>query len=150
MSIGKIHILRKIQMQILTKMENFLGKNFMLIKKTRSESFLIPKIKPKTQIKMNRITFLALLALGAFFANPGFAQEAKTLEATGKFIKNDKGAVVFTDDADKKRYYGFNDGVKKKVGDMLNKKANLKAKVKKKEGAKITLMTYDVSIKEAK
>ena len=111
---------------------------------------LIPNIKPTTQIKMNRITFLALLALGAFFANPGFAQEAKTLEATGKFIKNDKGAVVFTDDADKKRYYGFNDGVKKKVGDMLNKKVNLKAKVKKKEGAKITLMTYVVSIKEAK
>ena len=71
---------------------------------------------------MNRITLLALLALGAFFANLGFAQEAKTLEATGKFIKNDKGAVVFTDDADKKRYYGFNDGVKEKVGDMFNKK----------------------------
>tara|TARA_B100001057_G_scaffold396480_1_gene406283 strand:- start:696 stop:1064 length:369 start_codon:yes stop_codon:yes gene_type:complete len=122
----------------------------MLIKKARNESFLIPKIKPTTQIKMNRITLLALLALGAFFANLGFAQEAKTLEATGKFIKNDKGAVVFTDDADKKRYYGFNDGVKKKVGDMLNKKVNLKAKVKKKEGAKITLMTFVVSIKEAK
>ena len=137
-------------MQISTKMENFLGMNFMPIKKTKNESFLIPKIKPTTQIKMNRITFLALLALGAFFANPGFAQEAKTLEATGKFIKNDKGAFVFTDDADKKRYYGFNDGVKKKVGDMLNKKVNLKAKVKKKEGAKITLMTYVVSIKEAK
>ena len=99
---------------------------------------------------MNRITFLALLALGAFCTNLGFAQEAKTLEATGKFIKNDKGAVVFTNDADKKRYYGFNDGVKKKEGDKLNKKVNLKAKVKKKEGAKITLMTYVVSIKEAK
>jgi len=42
---------------------------------------------------MNRITLLALLALGAFFANLGFAQEAKTLDATGKFIKNDKGAL---------------------------------------------------------
>ena len=38
---------------------------------------------------MNRITLLALLALGAFFANLGFAEEAKTLEVTGKFIKND-------------------------------------------------------------
>jgi hypothetical protein len=99
---------------------------------------------------MNRITLLALLALGAFFANLGFAQEAKTLDATGKFIKNDKGAFIFTDDADKKKYYGFNDGVKKKVGDMLNKKVKLKAKIKKKEGAKITLMTYIVSVKPVK
>lgn len=99
---------------------------------------------------MNRITLLAHLALGAFFANLGFAQEAKTLDATGKFIKNDKGAVIFTDDADKKKYYGFNDGVKKKVGDILNKKVKLKAKIKKKEGAKITLMTYIVSVKPVK
>jgi hypothetical protein len=99
---------------------------------------------------MNRITLLALLALGAFFANLGFAEEAKTLEVTGKFIKNDKGAVIFTDDADKKKYYGFNDGVKEKVSDMLNKKVKLKAKVKKKEGAKITLITFIVSVKPVK
>mgnify|MGYP001163803828 FL=1 len=101
---------------------------------------------------MNRITLLALLALGAFFANLGFAQEAKTLDATGKFTKSNQryGAVIFTDDADKKKYYGFNDGVKKKVGDMLNKKVKLKAKIKKKEGAKITLMTYIVSVKPVK
>ncbi len=88
--------------------------------------------------------------MGAFFANLGFAQDAKTLEAVGQFIKNDKGAYVFTDESDKKKYYGFNEGVKKKVGDMLDKKVKLKAKVKKKEGAKITLMTYVVSIREVK
>ena len=52
-----------------------------------------------------------------------------------------------TDDADKKKYYGFNKGVKEKVGDMVGKKVKLNAKVKKKEGAKITLMTYIVSVK---
>jgi len=40
--------------------------------------------------------------------------------------------------------------VKEKVGDMLNKKVKLKAKIKKKEGAKITLMTYIVSVKPVK
>ena len=40
--------------------------------------------------------------------------------------------------------------LKKKVGDMLNKKVKLKAKIKKKEGAKITLMTYIVSVKPVK
>jgi hypothetical protein len=40
--------------------------------------------------------------------------------------------------------------VKEKVGDMLNKKVKLKAKVKKKEGAKISLITYIVSVKPIK
>ena len=99
---------------------------------------------------MNRITLLALLALGAFFANLGFAQEAKTLDATGKFIKNEKGALVFTDDKDKKKYYAFNKGTKEKVGDLTGKKVKIIAKIKKKEGAKITLMTYIVSVKPVK
>ena len=71
-------------------------------------------------------------------------------QTTGTFVKNEKGALVFTDDADKKKYYGFNKGVKEKVGDLVGKKVKLNAKVKKKEGAKITLMTYVVSVQAVK
>ena len=50
----------------------------------------------------------------------------------------------------RKKYYGFNKGVKEKVGELVGKKVKLNAKVKKKEGAKITLMTYVVSVQAVK
>ena len=97
---------------------------------------------------MNRFIFLSLLSFGLLVSSFSFAQDETTkLQTTGVFVKNDKGALVFTDDADKKKYYGFNKGVKEKVGAMVGKKVKLNAKVKKKEGAKITLMTYIVSVK---
>jgi hypothetical protein len=100
---------------------------------------------------MNRFTVLSLLALGAFFSSLGFAaEESAKLQATGTFVKNDKGALVFTDDKDKKKYYAFNKGTKEKVGDMVGKKVKIHAKIKKKDGAKITLMTFIVSVKPVK
>ena len=97
---------------------------------------------------MNRITLLSLLTLGAFFSNFGFtAEEVIKLQATGTFTKNEKGALIFTDDKNKKKYYAFNKGTKEKVGDLTDKKVKIIAKIKKKEGAKITLMTYIVSVK---
>jgi len=100
---------------------------------------------------MKRFIFLSLLSVGMLFSSFSFAQEeAVKLQTTGTFVKNEKGALVFTDDADKKKYYGFNKGVKEKVGDLVGKKVKLNAKVKKKEGAKITLMTYVVSVQAVK
>ena len=97
---------------------------------------------------MNRITLLSLLTLGAFFSSFGFAaEETVKLQATGTFTKNEKGALVFTDDKDKKKYYAFNKGTKEKVGYQTGKKVKIIAKIKKKQGAKITLMTYIVSVK---
>tara|TARA_B100000945_G_C20051363_1_gene443672 strand:- start:168 stop:476 length:309 start_codon:yes stop_codon:yes gene_type:complete len=100
---------------------------------------------------MNRLILLFLLCIAIPAPSFSFAEEEATkLQTTGVFIKNDKGALVFTDDEDKKKYYGFNKGVKEKVGDLVEKKVQLHAKVKKKEGAKITLMTYIVSVKPIK
>ncbi len=47
----------------------------------------------------------------------------------------------------KKKYYAFNKGTKEKVGELIDQKVKLLAKVKKKVGAKISLMTYIISIK---
>tara|TARA_A100001015_G_scaffold109846_1_gene121911 strand:- start:166 stop:345 length:180 start_codon:yes stop_codon:yes gene_type:complete len=58
--------------------------------------------------------------------------------------------LVFTDDADKKKYFGFNKGVKEKVGDLIDQKVKLHAKVKRKEGAKFTSINYVVSVKPVK
>ena len=100
---------------------------------------------------MNRITLLSLLTLGAFFSSFGFAaEEAVKLQATGTFTKNEKGALVFTDDKDKKKYYAFNKGTKEKVGDLTDKKVKIIAKIKKQEDAKITLMTHIVPLKPVK
>ena len=100
---------------------------------------------------MNRITLLSLLSLGTFFSSFSFAaEEAIKLQATGTFTKNEKGALVYTDDKDEKKYYAFNKGTKEKVGDQTDKKVKIIAKIKKKEGAKIALMTYIVSVKPVK
>jgi hypothetical protein len=142
-STGKISIFPKTQKRTRIKTVSFPGLNF-----TNTENKIL---KTLTQNNMNRFTLLSLLALGAFFASFGYAaEEASKLQATGVFVKNDKGALVFTDDADKKKYYGFNKGVKEKVGDLVGKKVKLNAKIKKKEGAKITLMTFVVSVKPVK
>ena len=95
--------------------------------------------------------FLSLLSLGMLLSSLSFAQEEATkLQTTGVFIKNDKGHLVFTDDADKKKYFGFNKGVKEKVGDLIDPKVKLHAKVKRKEGAKFTSINYVVSVKPVK
>ena len=100
---------------------------------------------------MNRLIFLSFISLGILCSSASFAkEEAVKLQTSGVFKKNEKGVLIFTDDADTKKYYGFNEGVKKKVGDLVGKKVNLVARVKKKEGAKITLMTYIVSVNPVK
>ena len=86
-------------------------------------------------------------SIGIICPTFSFAQEeAIKLQTTGIFKKNEKGVLIFTDDTDKKKYYGFNKGVNEKVGDMVGEKVNINARVKKKEGAKITLMTYIVAV----
>ena len=57
---------------------------------------------------------------------------------------------TWCENKDKKKYYAFNKGTKEKVGDLTDKKVKIIAKIKKKEGAKITLMTYIVSVKPVK
>ena len=101
---------------------------------------------------MNRFIFPSLLLyVGIFLSSFSFAEEEATkLQTTGVFIKNEKGHLVFTDDADKKKYFGFNKGVKEKVGDLIDQKVKLHAKVKRKEGAKFTSINYVVSVKPAK
>ena len=96
---------------------------------------------------MHRLILLSILSLGILISSFSFAQEETVkLQSTGIFKKNEKGVLIFTDDADKKKYYGFNKGVHEKVGDLVGKKVDLNARVKKKEGAKITLLIYIVSI----
>jgi len=96
---------------------------------------------------MNRFIFLFVTSIGIICSTFSFAlEEAIKLETTGIFKKNDKGVLILTDDTDKKKYYGFNKGVNEKVGDLVGEKVNVNARVKKKEGAKITLMTYIVAV----
>ena len=92
---------------------------------------------------MKFIILLSFLLTSLSYANEGVSK----LQTTGIFIKNEKGTLVFTDDEDKKKYYAFNKGTKEKVGELIDQKVKLLAKVKKKVGAKITLMTYIISIK---
>jgi len=97
---------------------------------------------------MKLATLLSLVLIPFFFTSISYAkEEVSKLQTTGIFIKNEKGTLVFTDDEDKKKYYAFNKGTKEKVGELIDQKVKLLAKVKKKVGAKITLMTYIISIK---
>ncbi len=97
---------------------------------------------------MNKISLIITIALAAFLTSVGFAaEEAQKLQATGIFVKNEKGAMVFTDDKDKKKYYAFNKTAVKKVSTHAGKKVKINARVKKKEGAKISLITWVGSIK---
>lgn len=96
---------------------------------------------------MNRFIFISIISLVVICTSFSFVnEEAIKLQTTGIFKKNEKGVLIFTDDADNKKYYGFNNGVNEKVGDLVGKKVNINARVKKKEGAKITLMTYIVAV----
>lgn len=100
------------------------------------------------QKSMRFITLLSLVLIPFLFTSFSYAkEEVSKLQTTGIFIKNEKGTLVFTDDEDKKKYYAFNKGTKEKVGELIDQKVKLLAKVKKKVGAKITLMTYIISIK---
>ncbi|MDA9118546.1 hypothetical protein N9J83_00225 [Opitutales bacterium] len=93
-------------------------------------------------------TLLSFLLTAFFIPSFSYAkEEVSKLQTTGIFIKNEKGTLVFTDDEDKIKYYAFNKGTKEKVGELIDQKVKLLAKVKKKVGAKITLMTYIISIK---
>ena len=97
---------------------------------------------------MKLATLLSLVLIPFFFTSISYAkEEVSKLQTTGIFIKNEKGTLVFTDDEDKKKYYSFNKGTKEKVGELIDQKVKLLAKVKKKVGAKISLMTYIISIK---
>ena len=100
---------------------------------------------------MKLATLLSLVFIPFFFTSISFAkEEVRKLQTTGIFIENEKGALVFTDDEDKKKYYAFNKGAKEKVGELIDQKVKVNAKVKKKDGAKITLITYIVSVKSVK
>ena len=93
-------------------------------------------------------TLLSFLLTAFFIPSLSYAkEEVSKLQTTGIFIKNEKGTLVFTDDEDKIKYYAFNKGTKEKVGELIDQKVKLLAKVKKKVGAKISLMTYIISIK---
>ena len=93
-------------------------------------------------------TLLSFLLTAFFIPSLSYAkEEVSKLQTTGIFIKNEKGTLVFTDDEDKKKYYAFIKGTKEKVGEWIDQKVKLLAKVKKKVGAKISLMTYIISIK---
>ena len=101
--------------------------------------------------RMKLATLLSLVFIPFFFTSISFAkEEVRKLQTTGIFIENEKGALVFTDDEDKKKYYAFNKGAKEKVGELIDQKVKVNAKVKKKDGAKITLITYIVSVKSVK
>ena len=71
---------------------------------------------------MNRLIFLSLLSLGILHSSFSFAQEKATkLQTTGIFEENEKDALLFTNDQDKKKHYGYNKGVKEKVGNLVGK-----------------------------
>jgi len=79
---------------------------------------------------MNRLIFLSVLFLGILHSSFSFAEEeAVKLLTTGAFVKIDKGGLFYTDDKDKKIYYGFNMGVKEMVGDLVGEKVKLYAEV---------------------
>ena len=62
---------------------------------------------------MNRLIFLSFLSLGILYSSFSFAQEKATkLQTTGFFEKNEKGTLLFTNDYDKKKHYGYNKSVK--------------------------------------
>ena len=100
------------------------------------------------QKSMRFITLLSLVLIPFLFTSFSYAkEEISKLQTTGIFSKNEKGALVFTDGEDKKKYYAFIKGTKEKVGGLIDQKVKINAKVKKKDGAKITLLTYIVSVK---
>ena len=77
-------------------------------------------------------------------------EKAKKLQTTGIFRINKKGVLVFTDDANGKTYHCFNKGVKEKVAGLIDRKVKLDARFRNRNGAKITFMTYIVSVKVIK
>ena len=75
---------------------------------------------------MNRLIFYPSFPLEFYATVLPLLKEAVKLQTCGVFKKNEKGVLIFTDEADKKKYYGFNEGVEK-VGDLVGKKVNLVA-----------------------
>ena len=97
---------------------------------------------------MKFIILLSFVLISFRFTSLTYAnEEISKLQTTGIFSKNEKGVFVFTDGEDEKKYYAFNKGTKDKVGGLIDQKVKINAKVKKKDGAKITLLTYIVSVK---
>ena len=71
---------------------------------------------------MNRLIFQSLLSTGILYSSFSFAQEKATkLQTNGIFDINEKGALLFPNDQDKKKHNGYNKGVKEKVGNLVGK-----------------------------
>jgi hypothetical protein len=99
---------------------------------------------------MNRISFFALFSLAVFFTTSTFAaEENQKLLTTGVFTENDKGALIFTDDKDGKKYFAVKKVIEK-VGEHKGKKVKINARAKAAKTGKAMLMVYLASIQPAK
>lgn len=115
-----------------------------------SSTFVLEKDNQEIETSMSLILSGGEISKEISKTLPGAFKEekAKKLQTTGIFRINKKGALVFTDDANGEKYYGFNRGVKDKVGDLIDRKVELDARFRNRNGAKITFMTYIVSVEE--
>ena len=129
--IGKTHISERILPPTPIRMGSSLGRNTMLTrralpKKNRNCPSITQKTNPKNYESIDFPIFAFTWNSTLKFS---FAQEKATkLQTTGIFEENEKDALLFTNDQDKKKHYGYNMGVKEKVGNLVGKKVKLIAK----------------------
>ena len=117
-----------------------------------SSSFVLEKDNQEIETSMSMIVSGDEISKEISKTLPGafIEEKAKKLQTTGIFRINKKGVHVFTDDANGKMYHCFNKGVKEKVTGLIDRKVKLDARFRNRNGAKITFMTYIVSVKVIK